>query len=169
MTHNAVGVTLLLITALLCTRELRSQPSVGQEEKRKDLSFPLLHRDATRGPDSAWQQSGEGRVLAQIESGISSGDGGRLVSHLGPQLYLSLRGFDGGYYSSNQAAYILRNFFSTNRVVAFSFSTVGGVGSNPFATGRGQFITPRGRESLQLYVSLTFHEGRWVIAEFNAY
>ncbi len=147
--------------------------SVAQQKglpKKKELISPLVPSPSTQERDSILRQSGSAReILAEIEGIIQRGEGEGLSRYLSPHVYISLKGSEWGFYSSNQATYVLWKFFSTYKPISFSFSTYGEVESNRFATGRGYFSSKGVRESLQIYVSLALREGRWVLVEFNAY
>jgi len=147
--------------------------SVAQQKglpKKKELISPLVPTPSTQERDSSLRQPGSAKeVLAEIEGIIQRGEGEGLSRYLSPQVYISLKGSEWGFYSSNQATYVLWKFFSTYKPISFSFSTYGEVESNPFATGRGYFSSKGVRESLQIYVSLAYREGRWLLVEFNAY
>ena len=160
---------LVLVVAAFSIHFTQGQQKEFPKERKKDLLAPLVRPQPSQEVDSAAQERVQRRILNQVQSGISKGDASLFAHHLGPQVYLSLKGAEGGYYSANQAFYVLQNFFSTHRPASFTFSTHGEIEENPFATGRGYFSVRGVRESVQVYVSLTQYQGRWVVAEFNVY
>ena len=88
---------------------------------------------------------------------------------MGSQVYVNLRGGESGYYSANQAYYLLENYFKTRRLVNFNFTTIGESDSNPYATGSAGFNEKGSRERAQVYVSLSLAGNRWVITQINIY
>ena len=129
----------------------------------------VFRSESPKKTEVSSQKLAQRKILEDIQAGIAKGDASLFADHLGQQVYLSLKGSEGGYYSGNQALYVLQGFFSVHRLISFAFSTRGEAANSPFATGRG-FFTVRGlHESAQVYVSLTRSEGRWVVAEFNIY
>jgi hypothetical protein len=148
--------------------------TVGQQKSqlkgtKKDSVLQLLRTESSKETEVSTQKIVQRQILTEIQAGIAKGDASLFADHLGPQVFLSLKGAEGGYYSANQALYVLQGFFSVHRPISFAFSTQGEVEDSPFATGRGFFTAKGQRESAQVYVSLTRSEGRWVVAEFNIY
>ncbi len=104
-----------------------------------------------------------------IEAAILAGNVKELTPYFGRQLNLNLRSVKGGYYSSNQSYYILQNFFSSRKIFAFKFTSRKPDDPIPYATGGGSSRMKGVNEILQVYVSLTEVDHRWVISEFNIY
>jgi len=108
-------------------------------------------------------------ILTTIERGMVSGDVHSFSAHMGSQVYVRLRGQEGGLYSSNQAYYLLQQFLRSWKVTSFRFSTVGESESNPYAAGSASLTVRGSREYAQVYVSLTRAGDRWVISQINVY
>jgi len=123
----------------------------------------------TAGGVHRLKPSGFRTVVDSIEQGIVSGNVQVFSGHLARQIYITLRGKEGGYFSANQAFYILQEYFSSRHAVNFRFTTVNADIANPYATGGGTFFVKGNPEILQLYVALARADGRWVIAQFNVY
>jgi HAMP domain-containing protein len=107
-------------------------------------------------------------LFTLVETAVRGADVGSLAKSFGRQVYVNLKGGESGYFSSNQASFILQSFFTPRRPVSFSFSTIQLEGE-PFATGSGTFLVKGTRETLQLYVSVSRQGDRWVISQFNVY
>jgi hypothetical protein len=107
-------------------------------------------------------------IFALVERSIQGSDLASITKSFGRQVYVSLKGGENGYFSANQASYILQSFFNGRRLVNFSFSTIQQDGE-PFATGSGVFLTKGTRETLQVYVAVARQGSRWVISQFNVY
>lgn len=107
-------------------------------------------------------------IISQVESGILSGNIQSFSKYLAKQVFVNLRGNESGYFSSNQALYLLRSFFETRRVLRFKFTTID-ESQEPFATGGGIFVLKGTKESVQIYVGLSKLDNRWVVTQFNVY
>lgn len=108
-------------------------------------------------------------IFADVQRGILQGNVGLFTQYFSPQIYLNVQNIGDGYYSSNQASSLLENFFNMRRTLNFKLSTYVTDVTMPYATGGGLFVYRGSRETLQVYVSLVKHQGRWVIAQFNVY
>ncbi len=108
-------------------------------------------------------------IFSNVQKGFSSGSIGLLSRHLGPQVYVNLRGGESGYYSGNQASIVLENYVRSQKIVSFTFTTIGESESNPYATGSAGFNVRGSREYAQVYVSLSLVGNRWVISQINIY
>ena len=108
-------------------------------------------------------------IFEDIEKGLTQGDVKMFSKYFDRQLLISHRGLENGYFSGNQAQFILQSFFNARRTLHFKFTTINRA-TEPYATGGGTFSIRGGqRELLQIYVALSRVGGRWVIAEFNVY
>jgi len=119
-------------------------------------------RRETKGP-------GIGSVFTDVEAGLTGGDLSSITKHFAKQVYISLRGTEDGCYSSNQAYYIIQNYFNQGRITNFKFTKKSETGPAPYATGGGTFRSRGERETIQVYVALTRLDGAWVITQFNVY
>ena len=108
-------------------------------------------------------------IFHDIEEGILNGNIRNFSDHFARQVYMDLHDAQGGYYSANQASYVLQRFFGSRRLVSFKLSNIGRSESALYATGGGTFMYHSARENLQVYVSLFLIDGRWVITQFNVY
>jgi Domain of unknown function (DUF4783) len=131
-------------------RQIRPDPLVGDPRR---IAATAEHR----------------RIFESIQGGLRAGNVGVLSQHFGSQVLCNLRDGESGYYSASQAFYLLQNYFSTRRLVAFDFSTIGESESNPYATGSVSFNVKGRREVAQVYVSLSQAGDRWVISQINIY
>jgi hypothetical protein len=168
--NGSVSRVLSVLLAVACSLAVTLGQEKSQLERaKKDSLLHFLRPESSKETEVSTQKTAQRQILAEIQVGIGQGDASLFADHLGPQVYMSLKGSEAGYYSANQALYVLQGFFSVHRPISFTFSTQGEVEDSPFATGRGLFTAKGLRESAQVYVSLTRSEGRWVVAEFNIY
>jgi hypothetical protein len=108
-------------------------------------------------------------IFDDIQAAVKSGDLNPLSPDLARQVYLNLPGVEGGFFSENQALYILKDYFKSRRVLSFRLSTVSTVEGTPYATGGGTYLQRGVQELLQVYVALKKSGDRWVIAQFSVY
>lgn len=134
-----------------------------QEQQRREPA-------ATGGVPMARQQGkGYRELFGTVQRGLASGSAAAFSGNLAPQVYVNLRGGESGYYSANQAHYVLENYFKTRRLVNLKFSTIGESEANPYATGSATFVERGTRNLAQVYVSLTRSGERWIITQINIY
>ncbi len=108
-------------------------------------------------------------IFKAIEAGIDAGNVDTFAGYFAQQVYVSIRGGESGYFSSNQAYYIIKNFLTARKPLGFSFSTYGVADGIPFATGRALFRIKGNRENVQVYAALSKLNGKWVIDKINFY
>ena len=165
--------------------ERRSHPRLSQEQRNRireqgsvpgRLMFARRSQERQdRSPASGAPRLGQrGRVgyhelFGAVQQGLANGSAGTFSGHLAPQVYVNLRGGESGYYSANQAHYVLENYFKTRRLVNVKFSTIGESDANPYATGSATFVERGTRSLAQVYVSLTRSGERWIITQINIY
>ena len=107
----------------------------------------------TPGEDSAKVETPE-TIVAGLERAILAEDAKAISQYFGKQVFLSLQGSEGSYYSSNQAQYILQDFFTTHHVIAFKFTSVNVTAPTSYATGGGKIKLKGSRAAIQVYISL---------------
>lgn len=102
-----------------------------------------------------------------IINGLNSGNVGQISRYFAPQIYLSLKSGERGYYSTNQAYYLLENFFRIYE--PFSFQTTSKVTetSTPYLAGRLFCRFKGSSEVCQLYLSLYWNGFRWEITQIS--
>lgn len=106
-------------------------------------------------------------VFDEIENAIRNGDVATISTYLGPQTYFSLTNGINGYYSSNQAYYVLEDFFKLYRVTKFKFDNIKTDTPDPYATGTYHYDYRGRRSSAQVYISLTKTGKNWNISQLT--
>jgi hypothetical protein len=106
-------------------------------------------------------------IFNQIESAISEGNVSALSSYLTAQTYLSLSNGNRGYYSSNQAFYILEDFFKVYDVTSFRLDNLNTSENTPYATGVYSYQHKGKRNSAQVYISLKKSGSSWKITQIT--
>jgi hypothetical protein len=147
---------------------LLSFSSQAQEQQKSDARS---RKDILRTPSNRLdqQQSNVLAVFQIIENGIRKCAEEEFDKELGAMVSIAIGSGERGYFSMNQATSVLSEYFSVRRPVSFEFSRIHEKGSTPYATGRLVFIKKGNQESVQIYVSLTRQDFRWVINQFNIY
>ncbi len=165
---------LVVVAGLFLVQDvLISQTRTRTDRYRKNNSSTVIPSDINY-PGSQLkivlaQVTGGEEVFRSVQRGIVDGDFEEITRHFGKHIYLNLRSIESGYYSANQAQFVVQNFFNTNKILSFSFTTYGESGGAPYATGRGSINVKGNREYIQIYVSLMKQKDRWVISQFNIY
>lgn len=119
-------------------------------------------------PDKTTNKQSESyRVLSDIGTGISGQDVESIARYFSSQTYLSLSNGISGYYSSNQAYYVLEDFFKIYRVTAFRFDNIQSDSNNPYATGEYQFEYRGKRDLAQVYIALKKTGKNWKITQIT--
>lgn len=108
-------------------------------------------------------------VFDKVQEGLSSGNISLFSQYFGSQILVNLRGGESGYYSQNQAYYLLENYLKQRKLARFTFSTISDSSTNPYATGSVAFNYRGNREHAQVYVSLSLVGDRWMITQINIY
>jgi hypothetical protein len=108
-------------------------------------------------------------VFKNIEYGIRKCVVEEFYKEFGTIVSITIGSGERGYFSMNQAQSVLTGYFSGRRPVSFEFSRIHENGITPYATGRLVYIQKGNQESVQVYVSLTRQDSRWVINQFNIY
>jgi hypothetical protein len=106
-------------------------------------------------------------IFKEIEEAINSGNVSGISRYIGSQTYFSLSNGSSGYYSSNQAFYILENFFNVYQVKSFRFNNIQSGDNNPYATGVYIYEIKGKRDNAQVYLSLKLVGTSWKITQIT--
>ncbi len=106
-------------------------------------------------------------LFSNIENGIKTGDVNSLVNSLSSQTYLNLSNGVSGYYSSNQAYYVLEDFFKVYHIISFKYSRIQTDEINPFAIGSYKYEYKGKRDAAQVYISLKKVGNTWKITQIT--
>jgi Domain of unknown function (DUF4783) len=106
-------------------------------------------------------------VFNNIELGISSENVSEISGYLNTPTYLSLSNGISGYYSSNQAFYVLEDFFNIYKVTSFHFQNIQLHDNLPYATGVYKYYFRGKRDSANVYVSLKQVGDTWKITQIT--
>lgn len=106
-------------------------------------------------------------IFNDIESGIVSNDMKKLSQYFSSQPYISLVNGVNGYYSSNQAFYIMEDFFNSFKVVSFKMEETKIEGTVSYGKGDYYFEKKGRREVAHLYITLSKSGNKWYITQIS--
>jgi hypothetical protein len=106
-------------------------------------------------------------VFNRIETGISAGNVSEISGYLNSKTYLSLANGISGYYTSNQAFYVLEDFFNVYKVTSFHFLNMQINENLPYATGVYKYYFRGKRDSANVYISLKQSGDTWKITQIT--
>jgi hypothetical protein len=106
-------------------------------------------------------------ILDELESGIVNNQMQAISKYFSSQPYISLINGVNGYYSSNQAYYILKDFFNSYKVVSFRFEEKNTEGSLSYGKGEYYFEKKGKREVAHLYITLSKAGSKWYITQIS--
>ena len=106
-------------------------------------------------------------IFNDIESGIISNDVKKFSKYFSSQPYISLVNGVNGYYSSNQAYYILEDFFNSFKVVSFKMEETKTEGTVSYGKGDYYFEKKGRREVAHLYITLSKSGNKWYITQIS--
>ncbi len=106
-------------------------------------------------------------IFHDIESGISNNDVKKFSNYFSSQPYLSLINGVNGYYSSNQAYYIMEDFFNSFHVVSFRLEETKTEGAVSYGKGDYYYEKKGRREVAHVYVTLSKVGSKWYITQLS--
>lgn len=106
-------------------------------------------------------------IFKEIESGIKDGNVERISKYFGQQTYFSFSNGVNGYYSSNQAFYVVGDFFKLYKVISFKLDHIKSDKNNSYATGKYNYDNKGQRSTAQVYISLKKIGTNWIITQFT--
>jgi hypothetical protein len=106
-------------------------------------------------------------ILNDIESGIINGDVKKFSQYFSSQPYISLINGVNGYYSSNQAYYIMEDFFNSFKLVSFKMNEKKIEQTVSYCKGDYYFEKKGRRELAHLYITLSKSGNKWHITQIS--
>ena len=106
-------------------------------------------------------------VFMKIESAISTGNVSALSSYFSSRTYFSLSNGVSGYFSTNQAYYILEDYFKIYHVISFRFNNIQTAEDKPYGIGVYNFEFKGKRDNSKVYVSLKSENDNWKITQIT--
>ena len=106
-------------------------------------------------------------IFREIESGIKEAEIKNISKYFGSQTYFSFSNGINGYYSTNQAYYVLEDFFNLYKVTSFKFDHIKTDKNISYATGKYNFDNKGKRSTAQVYISIKKIGTSWQITQFT--
>ena len=106
-------------------------------------------------------------IFNDIELGINNSDVKKISPYFSSQPYISLINGVNGYYSSNQAYYIMEDFFNSFKVVSFKMNEKKIEQSVSYCKGDYYFEKKGRRELAHLYITLSKSGNKWYITQIS--
>lgn len=129
------------------------------------FSAVILPQESSLQKSSIQNEQSFQSSMQEIESGIDAGEVKLLAKYLGSKTYFSFLDGTTGYYSSNQAFYVLQNFFNIYSAISFQVENIGDNGS--YATGIYNYIFKGKKDSANVYISFKQIGGEWKITQIT--
>lgn len=109
----------------------------------------------------------EEQVFVEIGNALGEGRVSDISKYFGPQTYFSLSNGINGYYSSNQAFYILEDYFKIYKALYFKFDHIKTDKNSSYATGKFSYDNKGKRNNAQVYISLKKVGNNWNITQLT--
>ena len=106
-------------------------------------------------------------ILEEIEMGFSETKLSAISPHLSSQIYLSFINGVSGYYSANQAYYVLENFINEYKVISFKFDSFNFNTITPFAKGTYYYEHKGNRSEAKVYLTMKLTGQSWKITQIS--
>jgi hypothetical protein len=106
-------------------------------------------------------------IFDELGNGMSTGNIQDISRLFNSQIYLNLSNGISGYYSSNQAYYVLQDFFRVHHVVSFEFSDTQEEERSLYAIGTYNYSTNGKVDTAQVYIALNLSGKKWKITQIT--
>jgi hypothetical protein len=103
------------------------------------------------------------KVFVNIGDGINYSNVYAVIPYFGTEVYLNILDDEKGYYSPDQAKFILENFLSNNPVSSFKWRISSRSENYAFASGKYKYSKNGYINSYDLSVSLKYLNELWLI------
>lgn len=107
------------------------------------------------------------KLFVKIEEGISSGKVDKFSNYFADKTYLSLSSEINGYYSSNQAYYVLKDFLRIYQPLEFRLRNTVADSATPFASGNLRYYSRGIRSNAAVFVTLRKTDESWKITQIT--
>ena len=124
-------------------------------------------KDIIEGKDMHSVKESYHSTLDEISAGITSGKIAAISNLFSSQIYLNLFNSVSGYYSSNQAFYVVQEFFKTHQVLSLNLNDVQEDDENVYAAGTYNYMVKGKIESSQIYICLKRSSKKWKITQIT--
>ncbi len=130
------------------------------------IIFPQQN-DLLPKKDKSLKNQNEAEIFHDLEDKIREGNIVGISKYFGQQTYFSLSNGISGYYSANQAYYVLEDFFKLYKVTSFKFDHIKTDKNNSYATGKYGYDNKGKRSVAQVYISVKKVGNNWNITQLT--
>jgi hypothetical protein len=153
--------TKIIVLILILTFIISGSDLLSQQRSRTNRQF---FQENTKIEKSQPQPETE---FENIINGLINGDVNQISRYFARQVYVSLRTGEKGYYSNNQAYYLLDNFFKIYSPINFQTTSRMVEGSMPYLSGKLYCRFKGSIETYQVYLNLYWNGFRWEINQLS--
>lgn len=107
------------------------------------------------------------KLLIKIEEGLSTASVDKFSGYFNSKNYLSLVNGPSGYFSSNQAYYIIKDYLSIYKPISFKFTSTVLDTKSPFAAGNFKYNNNGIRGSATVFITFQMIDNQWKIAQIT--
>lgn len=107
------------------------------------------------------------KLLIKIEEGLSTGSVDKFSGYFNSKNYLSLTNGPSGYFSSNQAYYIIKDYLSVYKPISFKFTSSVLDTNSPFAAGNLRYNNNGIRGSATIFITFQMIDNQWKISQIT--
>lgn len=107
------------------------------------------------------------KIFLRIEDGISSASVDKFSNYFHSRNYLSLKDGAAGYFSNNQAYYVIKDFLSVHQPVGFKLTNIVTDSTSPFAAGTLRYYSKGIRGTAMVFISLQWIDNQWRISQIT--
>ena len=141
--------------------------SIKEPQEKANIKHRLNWTKTSDNREFDIQNRDSQKIFEQIQDAISTRDITTISKHLRSQTYLNLPNGISGYYSANQAYFVLEDFLKKYRVMSFKFEEINTNTINPYATGIYNYEINGRRKSVHLYIQLRESSNNWSITQIT--
>lgn len=107
------------------------------------------------------------KLLIKIEEGLSTASIDKFSSYFNSRNYLSLANGSSGYFSSNQAYYVMKDYLSIYKPISFKFARSVVDTNSPFAAGILKYNNNGIRGSATVFITFQMIDNQWKISQIT--
>lgn len=159
----------IVIWTVLLTVVAASTFAQGRRGSRKISPRTSQPQQLIERQDQQIKSQEYAEIFRSVERGMNSSNVGMFSGHFAPQVYVSLPNGEKGYFSGNQAHYIVQNYLLGRRIQSFALNYSGTPDTAPYATGQGRSEARGSVENIRAYVSLSRLNNQWVVTQLTIY
>jgi len=105
------------------------------------------------------------RVFIEIGDGFKYGNVYYIVPNFGSEVYINFFDNEIGYYSPDQAQFIVENFLTSNRAESFRWKVSNATDTYAFALGKYKYKKNGYLKTFDVSASLKYVENKWLIEQ----